>query len=137
MQEWTRYRSAGEVEGNRIYGRGSNDMKARVAKDATATWYQSWFPRVAQANGRSYLHQLDDVKDHQAARIVDWSYLVYRELLIAYIAGQLSSSRAEMSTPQSTTCLYQTECGLEGDFEGRCCSLQQSRVNRILIPEPS
>ena len=50
-------------------------------QNATATWYQSWFPRVAEANGRKYLHQMDDVKDHRPARTVDMSYLVYRELL--------------------------------------------------------
>jgi len=53
----------------------------QALQDATATWYKSWFPRVAQANGRTYLHQLDDVKDHQPARTIDMSYLVYRELL--------------------------------------------------------
>ncbi len=51
-----------------------------VLRDATATWYKSWQPRVASANGRSYLHELDDVKDHVPDRTVDMSYLVYREL---------------------------------------------------------
>ena len=46
----------------------------------TATWYQSWFPRVEQANGRRYLNQVDDVKDHYPVRTVDMSYLIYREL---------------------------------------------------------
>ncbi|MBU6398698.1 MAG: family 20 glycosylhydrolase [Verrucomicrobia bacterium] len=49
--------------------------------DTVATWYQSWFPRVAQANGRRYLDQVDDVKDHLPVRTVDMRYLVYRELL--------------------------------------------------------
>jgi hypothetical protein len=49
--------------------------------DATATWYQSWFPRVPEANGRKFLDKVDDVKDHQPVRTVDMSYLVYRELL--------------------------------------------------------
>ena len=48
---------------------------------AVATWYQSWFPRVPEANGRRYLDQVDDVKDHRPARTVDMSYLIYRELL--------------------------------------------------------
>ena len=48
---------------------------------AEATWYQSWFPRVPTANGRRYLHQVDDVKDHRPVRTVDMSYLIYRELL--------------------------------------------------------
>ena len=50
-------------------------------QNATSTWYKTWFPRVAEANGRRYLNQVDDVKDHRPARTVDMSYLVYRELL--------------------------------------------------------
>jgi hexosaminidase len=53
----------------------------QVLADAAATWYKSWFPRVPEANGRRFLHLVDDVKDHQPARTVDLSYLVYRELL--------------------------------------------------------
>ena len=51
-----------------------------VLRDAVATFYKSWFPRVAQANGRAFLHELDDVKDHVPDRTVDMSYLVDREL---------------------------------------------------------
>jgi len=54
----------------------------RALSDATATWYKSWFPRVAEANGRRFLHEVDDVKDHLPDRTVDMSYLVYRELLL-------------------------------------------------------
>jgi hypothetical protein len=50
-------------------------------QDATATWYESWFPRVEEANGRRFLDKVDDVKDHLPVRTVDMSYLVYRELL--------------------------------------------------------
>ncbi len=53
----------------------------RVLQNATETWYESWYPRVDQANGRTYLNEVDDVKDHQPMRTVDMSYLVYRELL--------------------------------------------------------
>jgi hypothetical protein len=53
----------------------------RVLEDATSTWYQTWFPRVAETNGRRYLNRVDDVKDHRPVRTVDMSYLVYRELL--------------------------------------------------------
>ncbi len=53
----------------------------KALQDATATWYESWFPRVAQANGHTYLNEVDDVKDHQPGRTADMSYLVYRELL--------------------------------------------------------
>ncbi|HKS97547.1 MAG TPA: hypothetical protein VJV74_15640, partial [Terriglobia bacterium] len=48
---------------------------------ATATWYKTWFPRVAEANGRRYLDAVDSVKDHHPVRTVNMSYLVYRELL--------------------------------------------------------
>ncbi len=50
--------------------------------NAISVWYKSWNPRVAEANGRRFLHQLDDVKDHLPDRTVDMSYLVYRELLL-------------------------------------------------------
>jgi hexosaminidase len=44
------------------------------------TWYKSWFPRVPEANGRKFLDEVDDVKDHQPLRTVDMRYLVYRQL---------------------------------------------------------
>jgi hexosaminidase len=50
-------------------------------QDATATWYESWSPRVEEANGRRFLDKVDDVKDHLPVRTVDMTYLVYRELL--------------------------------------------------------
>jgi hypothetical protein len=49
--------------------------------DAAETWHRSWYPRVAEANGRSYLDKVDDVKDHLPVRTIDMTYLVYRELL--------------------------------------------------------
>jgi len=49
-------------------------------QNAVATWYKSWFPRVAEANGRRYLNEVDSVKDHRPVRTIDISYLVYREL---------------------------------------------------------
>jgi len=51
-------------------------------RDAIATWYKTWFPRVAEANGRRFLHELDDVKDHPPDRTVDMTYLIYRQLLL-------------------------------------------------------
>jgi hypothetical protein len=51
-----------------------------VLRDTTDTWYTSWMPRVEEANGRRFLHQVDDVKDHLPDRTVDMTYLVYREL---------------------------------------------------------
>lgn len=56
----------------------------RVLQDASTTWYKSWHPRVAEGNGRRFLHELDDVKDHLPDRTVDMSYLVYRELLLPF-----------------------------------------------------
>jgi hexosaminidase len=61
--------------------RGIREERNRVLRNATEIWYRSWLPRVSEANGRRYLDELDDVKDHQPARTVDMSYLVYRELL--------------------------------------------------------
>jgi hypothetical protein len=43
-------------------------------------WYKDWLPLVKNANGRTYLHQVDDVKDHRPIRTPDMSYLIYREL---------------------------------------------------------
>lgn len=54
----------------------------QTLRDATATWYKTWLPRVPQANGRRFLHELDDVKDHLPDRTIDMSYLVYRELML-------------------------------------------------------
>jgi hypothetical protein len=51
-----------------------------VLQAVTATWYQEWFPKVAEANGRKFLHQADDVKDHYPDRTIDMSYLIYRQL---------------------------------------------------------
>jgi hexosaminidase len=66
-----------------------------VLRDATATWYESWLPRVEEANGRRFLHEVDDVKDHLPDRTVDMSYLVYRELLLPFDGWyqQVESSR--------------------------------------------
>jgi hexosaminidase len=50
-------------------------------ENATQTWYEGWFPRVPEANGRQFLDKVDDVKDHLPVRTVDLSYLIYRELL--------------------------------------------------------
>ncbi|SKB70484.1 beta-N-acetylhexosaminidase [Dyadobacter psychrophilus] len=46
----------------------------------TKTWYKEWQPLVMEANGRKFLHQVDDIKDHQPVRTTDLSYLIYREL---------------------------------------------------------
>ena len=59
-------------------------QRNRTFQDTVATWYTSWFPRVSEANGRRFLHEMDDVKDHVPDRTVDMSYLVYRQLLLPF-----------------------------------------------------
>jgi hypothetical protein len=51
-------------------------------RDVVATWQESCYPRVVSANGRRFLHELDDVKDHVGDRTVDLSYMIQRELLM-------------------------------------------------------
>lgn len=43
-------------------------------------WFKEWHPLVEKANGRTFLQQIDDIKDHQPVRTIDLSYLIYREL---------------------------------------------------------
>ncbi len=56
----------------------------RALSDAAATWYKSWFPRVAEANGRRYLHVLNDVQDYRVDRELGLKYLIERELLLPF-----------------------------------------------------
>jgi hypothetical protein len=56
------------------------DERNEVLHAVTTIWYQDWYPRVAEANGRKFLYEVDDVKDHLPVRTVDMSYLIYREL---------------------------------------------------------
>ena len=46
----------------------------------TKVWSKEWHPLVEKANGRTFLQQLDDIKDHRPVRTIDLSYLIYREL---------------------------------------------------------
>jgi hexosaminidase len=59
-------------------------QRNEVFKNTVATWDQRWFPRVEEANGRHFLHELDDVKDHLPDRTVDMTYLVYRQKLLPF-----------------------------------------------------
>jgi hypothetical protein len=63
---------------------GLRESRNAALHFAEQTWYESWQPRVLAANGRQFLHQLDDVKDHEPDRTVDLSYLVYRQLLLPF-----------------------------------------------------
>jgi hexosaminidase len=58
------------------------DQRNLALRNASGTWYKSWLPRVAEANGRQYLNEVDDVKDHLPGRTVGMDYLVYRELIL-------------------------------------------------------
>ena len=60
------------------------EARNRALQQAEEVWYKSWYPRVAQANGRRFLHELDDIKDHVPDRTIDLSYLVYRQLLLPF-----------------------------------------------------
>ena len=59
-------------------------QRNRALADTTETWYKTWFPRVAEANGRKFLHDLDDVKDHLPDRTVDMTYLIHRQLILPF-----------------------------------------------------
>ena len=60
------------------------EQRNAVYASAVQTWDKGWYPRVAEANGRKYLNEVDDVKDHLPMRTVDLSYLIYRELLLPF-----------------------------------------------------
>jgi hexosaminidase len=57
------------------------EQRNQAFSDAVSTWYKSWYPRVAEANGRRFVDKVDDVKDHLPVRTVDMTYLIYRQLL--------------------------------------------------------
>jgi hexosaminidase len=57
------------------------EQRNEAFADAVGTWYKSWLPRVAEANGRKFVDKVDDVKDHLPVRTVDMTYLIYRQLL--------------------------------------------------------
>ncbi|SDH41415.1 Glycosyl hydrolase family 20, catalytic domain [Dyadobacter soli] len=59
--------------------------KLKAQRDSTfafveSIWFKEWQPLVEKANGRTFLHQVDDIKDHQPVRTIDLRYLIYREL---------------------------------------------------------
>jgi hypothetical protein len=60
------------------------DERNRLMRELTLIWSQSWYPRVPEAHGRKFLHDLDDVKDHPADRTVDLSYVIEREFLLPF-----------------------------------------------------
>ena len=64
-----------------LLGRTDGLQREPLLRATEATWYKSWYPRVEAANGRRFLHELDDVKDHPADRTADLGYLLLRESL--------------------------------------------------------
>ncbi len=62
--------------------RAIRQERNKVLHDVTEVWYRSWYPRVDEANGRKFLHEFDDVKDHIGDRTVDLSYMMQREYLL-------------------------------------------------------
>jgi hexosaminidase len=77
-------RAVGALDRALDIAEGIRARRNEAYRDAVAAWYKSWLPRVAEANGRHFLHELDDVKDHVPDRTVDMSYLVYRERNLAF-----------------------------------------------------
>jgi hypothetical protein len=73
-----------EVDQALDLARQIRDERNVVLRDLIHVWLQTWYPRVLQANGRKFLHELDDVKDHPADRTVDLTYLVEREFLLPF-----------------------------------------------------
>jgi hexosaminidase len=73
------------------------DERNSALNNAIGAWYESWYPRVPEANGRRFVHELDDVKDHLADRTVNMDYLVYRELTLPFgeWAKQVQAARNE------------------------------------------
>jgi hexosaminidase len=60
-------------------------QQLKTQRDSTfafveSIWFKEWHPLVEKANGRTFLQQVDDIKDHQPVRTIDLSYLIYREL---------------------------------------------------------
>lgn len=56
------------------------NRRNETLKQLVTVWYQQWHPQVEEANGRRYLNEVDDVKDHRPGRTPDMSYLIYRDL---------------------------------------------------------
>jgi hexosaminidase len=85
------------------------DKRNEVLQTVTTTWYQDWFPRVAEANGRKFLDLPDDVKDHQPARTVDMSYLIYRELKYPLGKWAADGTRARNEFAKGNNLPFRTE----------------------------
>jgi hypothetical protein len=105
----TAARAAADVQAQRAVGALDRALQAAqeireqrnsTLHDAIDTWYESWYPRVPEANGRRFVHELDDVKDHLPDRTINMDYLVYRELTLPFgdWVRQLAAVRNEYAT---------------------------------------
>ena len=56
------------------------NQRNETLQSLVTVWYEEWYPRVTEANGRTFLDKVDDIKDHVPIRTVDMSYLIYRQL---------------------------------------------------------
>ncbi len=74
--------AVGDVDQALDLARAIRTERNAAYANAVQVWEKAWFPRVEEANGRRYLNEVDDVKDHLPMRTVDLSYLIYRELLL-------------------------------------------------------
>jgi hypothetical protein len=54
----------------------------KALQSVTGTWYQSWYPRISEANGRKYLLVLNSVQDYRVDRTLGLNYLIQREFLL-------------------------------------------------------
>jgi hypothetical protein len=63
---------------------GIRRERNKTLREVTDTWLRSWQPRVREANGRRFLHEFDNVKDHVPDWTVDMKYLIYRQLLLPF-----------------------------------------------------
>ncbi|HWF66153.1 MAG TPA: glycoside hydrolase family 20 zincin-like fold domain-containing protein [Acidobacteriaceae bacterium] len=127
------------VEVDRALGVATAIWRERnqVLQNAVVTWDKSWFPRVPEANGRRFLHELDDVKDHLPDRTVDMTYLVYREKLLPFgtWADSIAAARnkfAEVNHLPTTNYHLAWD-----DFEttaSSCASATEMLANPQLLP---
>jgi len=63
------------------YRIADSTVNARKAmfQDLETTWSKGQFPKGQSVNGKTFLHVLDDTKDHWADRRADWSYMIAPE----------------------------------------------------------
>jgi hypothetical protein len=80
--------------------RGVRRERSKVLHDGQLVWYKSWLPRLAEANGRTFLHELDDVKDHLADRTIGMDYLLTREFVLPFgkWVGEIQAARNAYAT---------------------------------------